>query len=143
MTIDVTVTDMPSADDLAAIGDRLVAFNATDVGPAGRRPLAVLIHAGDGAVIGGLTGYTAWGWLYIQSLFVPEALRGQGTAGRLLSAAEAEARARGCHGALIDTFNPRALKAYLRQGFETFGEVPDFPHGRTRSFLQKRFEPLN
>ncbi|WJR65976.1 GNAT family N-acetyltransferase [Neorhizobium sp. CSC1952] len=131
------VTASASSDELAAIGEGLSAFNDADVGPSERKPLAVLIRDVEGSVIGGLSGYTAWGWLFTQWLFIPEALRGSGMAGRLLAEAENEARARGCHGAWIDTFSPLARKAYMRQGYEIFGELPDFPKGRTRTFLKK------
>ncbi len=132
------VTGSPSESELAAISEGLTAFNANDVGPSGRQPLAVLIRDDTGKIIGGMSGYTAWGWLFTQWLFVPETLRGQGMAGKLLEAAEAEASARGCLGAWIDTFNPQALKAYQRQGYAIFGELPDFPAGRSRFFLQKK-----
>jgi GNAT superfamily N-acetyltransferase len=135
------LTDQPLPEQLSAIGDPLTAFNAADVGPSGRQALAVLIRDDSDAVVGGLSGYTAWGWLFTQWLFVPEALRGQGIAGQLLAKAEQEAAARGCHGAWIDTFNPQALKAYQRQGYEIFGELPDFPEGRARVFLRKRLSP--
>ncbi|MDM9628853.1 GNAT family N-acetyltransferase [Rhizobium sp. S152] len=131
------LTATPSPDDLSVIGEELTAFNAADVDPAERQLLAVLIRDVSGKVIGGLSGYTAWGWLFTQLLFVPESERGKGLAGQLLSKAEEEATARGCHGAWIDTFSPHALKAYLRQGYEIFGELPDFPKGRTRTFLRK------
>ncbi|MNL72949.1 Acetyltransferase (GNAT) family protein [compost metagenome] len=70
-------------------------------------------------------------------LFIPEQLRGQGMAATLLQQAETEARRRGCRGAWIDTFNPQALKAYQRQGYEIFGELPAFVGERTRTFLKK------
>lgn len=135
--VKLEVTAAPAADELAAIGDGLSAFNDADVGPSGRQTLAILIRDIDGKVIGGLNGYTAWGWLFTQWLFVPETLRGTGMAGKLLTEAETEARARGCHGAWIDTFSPVARKAYIRQGYEIFGELPEFPKGRTRTFLRK------
>ncbi|PDT16197.1 GNAT family N-acetyltransferase [Rhizobium sp. J15] len=131
------LTASPSPEELAAITDALTAFNTGDVGPADRRPLAVLIRDTDGKVTGGLSGFTAWGWLFIQMLYIPDTLRGTGLAGRILAKAEEEAKARGCRGAWIDTFNPQALGAYLRQGYEVFGELADFPEGRTRSFLRK------
>ncbi|OJU06388.1 MAG: GNAT family N-acetyltransferase [Rhizobium sp. 63-7] len=134
------VTDAPDAAELAAIGDALTAFNTADVGPSGRQGLAVLLRDDNGAVVGGLAGFTAWTWLYVQWLFVPEALRGRGIAGQLLAAAESEARRRGCGGAWIDTFSETALAAYQRQGYAVFGALPGFPPGRTRWFLQKRFE---
>ncbi|ACE92164.1 MULTISPECIES: GNAT family N-acetyltransferase [Rhizobium] len=132
------LTGAPSPEELAAITDALSAFNTGDVGPADRRPLAILIRDTDGKVTGGLSGFTAWGWLFTQMLYIPETLRGAGLAGKLLAEAEEEARARGCGGAWIDTFSPQALSAYLRQGYEVFGELEDFPQGRTRSFLRKR-----
>ncbi|MCJ9672669.1 MULTISPECIES: GNAT family N-acetyltransferase [unclassified Neorhizobium] len=131
------VTASPSPEELAVIGEGLTAFNDADVGPSERKALAVLIRDIDDKVIGGLSGYTAWGWLFTQWLFIPDALRGEGMAGKLLSQAEEEARARGCHGAWIDTFSPLARKAYMRQGYEVFGELPEFPKGRTRTFLRK------
>lgn len=132
------VTDTPSPEALEAIGHGLTAFNAADVGPSERRSLAVLIGGPEAkGQRGGLNGYTAWGWLFVQWLWLPEDLRGQGVAGRLLEAAEEEARKRGCHGAWIDTFNPQARRAYERQGYQVFGELPDFPIGRARVFLRK------
>ncbi|MCQ1575070.1 GNAT family N-acetyltransferase [Neorhizobium galegae] len=133
--LDVTASPFP--EELAVIGEGLTAFNDADVGPSERKPLAVLIRDVEDKVIGGLSGYTAWGWLFTQWLFIPDALRGEGMAGKLLSQAEEEARARGCHGAWIDTFSPVARKAYMRQGYEIFGELPEFPKGRTRTFLRK------
>ncbi|MBP2550929.1 GNAT superfamily N-acetyltransferase [Neorhizobium galegae] len=134
----ILVTDTASAEDVAAIGSQLSAFNEQDVGPADRRALSVLVKAPDGTLAAGLNGYTAWGWLYVQWLWVGESLRGQGLAGQMLQAAEDEARARGCGAAFIDTFNPAAKKAYRRQGYEVFGELANFPAGRRRTFLQKR-----
>ncbi|ANK92611.1 MULTISPECIES: GNAT family N-acetyltransferase [Rhizobium] len=131
------LTASPSAGELAAITDALSAFNNSDVGPSDRQPLAVLIRDTAGKVTGGLSGFTAWGWLFTQVLYIPDTLRGTGIAGKILAMAEDEAKARGCRGAWIDTFNPQALRAYLRQGYEIFGELEDLPEGRTRSFLRK------
>ena len=136
-SVTLTVTAEPSADDLTIVGQGLTDFNTQDVGPADRVPLAVLVRDETGAVRGGISGYTAWGWLYVQWLWLDAGLRGQGLAAQMLDAAEAEALRRGCHGAYIDTFNPVALKIYRRQGYTPFGELADFPKGRTRTFLQK------
>ena len=133
----IVVTDTPSPDELETIGGGLTAFNEADVGPAGRQPLTVVVRDVM-EIVGGISGYTAWGWLYVQWLWVAETRRGQGLATRMLAAAEQEARARGCHSAYIDTFNPMALKLYQRAGYVPFGALDDFPQGRTRTFLQKR-----
>jgi GNAT superfamily N-acetyltransferase len=142
MEITLKVTASPLPHQLSAIGDGLAAFNTSDVGPAEKLPLAVLVSDGDGTILGGISGFTGWGWLYVQWLWLDDSLRGQGLAGRMLQAAEDEAIARGCHGAYIDTFNPTALKVYQRQGYESFGVLNDFPPGRTRTFLQKALRKL-
>ncbi|MER8384481.1 GNAT family N-acetyltransferase [Mesorhizobium sp. M0166] len=135
-TLETTANPLPQ--ELAFLGERLAAFNDSDVGASGRKALAVFVRDERGAIVAGISGYTAWGWLYVQWLWVDERLRGQRMAGRMLEAAEREAMARGCHGAWIDTFNPKAAKAYERQGYQSFGVLADFPMGRSRIFLQKR-----
>ncbi|AZO64180.1 MULTISPECIES: GNAT family N-acetyltransferase [unclassified Mesorhizobium] len=142
MITTLETTADPSPKELAFLGERLSAFNDSDVGAANRKALAVFVRDEHGAVVAGISGYTAWGWLYVQWLWVDERLRGQHMAGRMLDAAEQEAVARGCHGALIDTFNPKAAKAYERQGYRPFGVLPDFPVGRSRVFLQKKIVGL-
>lgn len=138
MNTKLVVTDKPEPNEIGAIGENLSAFNDADVGPSERRALVVLVRDEAGALKAGINGYTGWGWLFTQWLWVDESLRGHGMAGRMLQAAEDEARARGCHSAWIDTFNPVAEKAYTRQGYQVFGELPDFPIGRTRKFLKKK-----
>jgi GNAT superfamily N-acetyltransferase len=134
----ITVTATPTPAELEAIGGGLAAFNESDVGPANRTPLAVVVRNEAGSIVAGISGYTAWGWLYLQWLWVAETQRGEGLAGRMLALAEDEGRSRGCHAAYIDTFNPVALKIYDRAGYVAFGQLDDFPKGRTRTFLQKR-----
>ena len=133
----LTVTATPTPAELETIGGSLTAFNESDVGPADRVALAVLVRNEAGTMVAGISGYTAWGWLYVQWLWVAESERGQGVAGKMLGAAEDEARKRGCHASYIDTFNPVALKTYERAGYVPFGKLDDFPKGRTRTFLQK------
>jgi GNAT superfamily N-acetyltransferase len=135
-TLEVTAEPLPQ--DLASLSGSLTAFNDADVGASGRKLLAVFMRDEGGAIVAGISGYTAWGWLYVQWLWVDETLRGRRVAAGMLDAAEREAMARGCHGAWIDTFNPLAARVYERQGYRPFGSLPDFPVGRSRIFLQKK-----
>ena len=137
MVLALELTGTPRAQDLEVLGASLAAFNDREVGPAERQALAVFVRDVEGDVVAGLSGYTAWGWLYVQWLWVREDQRGNKLAGRMLDMAEREASSRGCHGAYIDTFNPQALRTYQRAGYAVFGTLPDFPKGRTRSFLSK------
>jgi GNAT superfamily N-acetyltransferase len=134
----IEVTSEPNERDLKALGDSLAAFNDADVGPSGKIPIAVFVRDDAGTIRAGVSGYTAWGWLFTQWLWVDEGLRGRNVAGEMLAAAEAEAVKRGCNGAWIDTFSPVALRVYVRAGYSPFGALEDFPKGRTRTFLQKK-----
>ena len=138
MKTTLEITAEPTPQDLTFLSESLTAFNDGDVGASGRKSLAVFVRDEAGAIVAGISGYTAWGWLYVQWLWVDERLRGQRIATDMLTAAEQEALTRGCHGALIDTFNPIAAKVYERQGYRPFGTLPDFPIGRSRIFLQKK-----
>lgn len=133
----IELTDAPTDDDSAALEAGLAGFNRQQLGPSDRRPLALLIRNEAGAVVGGLAGFTARGWLMIDTLFVPVELRGQGIASRLLAQAENEAQARGCHGAWLDTLNPEARRLYEKRGYASFGELKDLPKGHTLTFMQK------
>jgi len=135
-TLEITADPLPQ--ELAFLGEQLTAFNDSDVGASSRKTVAVFVRDEDGKVVAGISGYTAWGWLYVQWLWVDERLRGRHIAASMLEAAEREAVVRGCHGALIDTFSLIAAKVYERQGYRPFGTLPDFPVGRSRIFLQKR-----
>ncbi|RUW34236.1 MULTISPECIES: N-acetyltransferase [unclassified Mesorhizobium] len=138
MKTTLEITDEPLPQDLARVGEGLAAFNDGDVGASGRKPLAVFVRDDAGAIVAGISGYTAWGWLYVQWLWVDEMLRGRRIAASMLDAAEREAAERGCQAAWIDTFNPTAAKVYERQGYRPFGMLPDFPVGRSRIFMQKK-----
>ncbi|WP_134499393.1 GNAT family N-acetyltransferase [Microvirga pakistanensis] len=117
-------------------------FNRTSLMPGLHiEDMAVVIRQADTKeIFGGLWGRTGWGWLTIEFIFVPEALRGQGFATRLIGMAEEEAHERGCHFVWLDTLNPKALALYERLGYERFGELKDFPIGGSRFFLQKKLE---
>jgi GNAT superfamily N-acetyltransferase len=121
----------------AAIQAPLKDFNEPRFGASQFQTLAVAVRDAAGQVSGGLWGHTSYGWLYVQLLVVPEALRSQGVGRQLLALAEAEALRRGCHGAWLDTFSPQAQGFYERLGYVRFGVLAGFPPGHTRRFLQK------
>lgn len=120
-----------------AIVTPLVAFNTAMAGPGQGRPLVIAVRDAQGAVIGGLWGSTGYRWLFTQLLVVPEACRGTGLGRRLMGLAEDEARARGCHGAWLDTFEFQARGFYERLGYTCFGELADYPPGYRRWFMKK------
>src|SRR5690349_11342657 len=77
-----------SPESRQAVVDGLVAFNRSQT-PGFSGPLAniglLLKHPETGAVEGGLTGRVSFGWLFVELLFVPEHLRGQGIGQQLMA----------------------------------------------------------
>jgi len=134
----VTVTDAPSAEDAAVVSDALDAFNVEVTGTNDVRPLAVLVRdAATAEVVGGLTGRTSLGLLFVDLFFLPPDLRGRGLGSEILQAAEDEGRRRGCRSAVLYTISFQAPGFYERNGWRTFGQVPCDPPGTTRVFMSK------
>jgi GNAT superfamily N-acetyltransferase len=133
----VRLTDV--ADDLIrkALLDPLVAYNHSKTGRNDYRPLVITVEGSDRTVLGGLWGHTAYDWLFVELLFVPESLRGRGIGTELMRQAEAEAVVRGCHSAWLDTFAFQARAFYEQRGYACFGELNDYPTGFARYFMKK------
>lgn len=134
----VSLADDPEDSAVSAVGFGIRDFNLMQAGEANYKRLCVFVHDSDNALIGGLIASTFWGWLYVDLLWVEEEHRGQGHGGRLLSAAEEEARRRGAKQAYLDTFSFQSPSFYLERGYQVFGELTDFPEGHQRYFLRKR-----
>ncbi len=60
----ITLTDSPEPADMQAVREGLDAYNASQGAPVDWAPLALFLRDAQGAIAGGLTGGTYWGWLY-------------------------------------------------------------------------------
>jgi GNAT superfamily N-acetyltransferase len=139
--MDIIATDAPDEATLTALFELIDSYNDERTGltePA--RRLALVLREGDGPVQGGLRAITYYGWMFIEILFLPAALRGQGVGTRLMRMAEAEAIRRGCVGIWLDTFSFQARPFYERLGYVSFGQIDDYPAGHSRFFMQKRLD---
>ena len=134
------LTDSAEPNDIQVIREGLDAYDATHGAPVDWKPLYLFLRDGRGNIVGGLTGGTYWGWLYIGRLWLVENVRGLGYGSRLLIEAEQEALKRGCHHAYLDTQDFQALRFYQKHGYTIYGELEDMPLGHTRYSLQKKLE---
>jgi GNAT superfamily N-acetyltransferase len=136
--VDIVVTEPPQSAEVALISDALDSFNIDTTGIDDRRPLAVLVRdPATHEVIGGLTGRTSLGLLFIDLFHLPPRLRGRGLGSEILRRAEDEARTRGCRAAVLYTISFQAPDFYRRHGWQRLGEVPCDPPGTSRVFLTK------
>lgn len=127
--------DPPGAAQIRAA---LAAHNR-EVGDARRQPLVLLLRDEAGTPRAGLIAEIAFGWLYIQTLVVDPALRGQGVGSRLLAEAEARAQALGAIGAHLNTSTFQAPAFYTRHGYSELGRLEDRPAGHARLWVAKRW----
>lgn len=123
----------------------MAAINAYNAGRTGLaepdRPLLLAIRdPGTGRVVGGLQGVSYYGWLFVETLVLPEALRGRRLGTRLMDQAETIARQRGCIGVWLDTFSFQARGFYEKRGYRLFGQIDDYPPGHRRFYLAKRLD---
>ncbi len=137
----LTLTDAPDPGDVDLIGAGLNAHNDQATGYADRQPLAVLVEDPQtGAVLGGLSGRTSLGMLFIELVYLPDSLRGQDIGTSMVAMAEAEARRRGCRVGVLYTMTIQAPGFYERLGWRVFGAIACDPPGNHRVFLTKTLD---
>jgi GNAT superfamily N-acetyltransferase len=125
-------------DGRAFLAGRIGEFNAAATGVRDGGGVSCVVRDAEGAVVAGLFGWTWGGCLEVESLWVREDRRGRGYGTRLLAAAEAEARARGCTQAVLATHSFQAPGFYGKMGYEVVGVVEDYPVGHRKLHLRKR-----
>lgn len=150
MTYNATLTVGSVSQAVALeIDMRLMSAQQYNDPPSDAAPLSVMVRDDQNRLIAGLTGKTSYGWFLIKSLWVAEAFREAGLGTQILSAAEGEALARGCHHARLDTSSAKAEQFYLRHGYAVFGVLEngedETPVGHRRAFMSKplRVDPLS
>jgi GNAT superfamily N-acetyltransferase len=131
------VTDDPSPRDVEFVEAALTAFNVERARPYDRRPLHVFLRNEAGETVAGLTGQTNWRWLYVDCVWLPEALRAQGWGARLLELAEEEARRRGCLHAHLFSYSFQAPGFYEKLGYAIYGVLEGYPPGERRVLFRK------
>lgn len=137
MNVSIRLSDEAQPAVREAIVGPLVAYNVQHTGVNDSRPLVLTLHSENDDVVGGLWGRTAYRWLFVELLFVPDFLRGRHIGAELMARAEGEAIHRGCHSAWLDTFEFQARGFYERLGYRCFGQLDDYPPGFARYFMKK------
>jgi ribosomal protein S18 acetylase RimI-like enzyme len=137
LRIHVTDSDDQLKDRLH---DEIYQFNQEATGYRDGRGLSLRVGDASGHLLAGLTGWTWGGTGYVDVLWVRAESRGAGLGGRLLAAAEKEARARGCTSMVLSSHSFQAPDFYRARGYLECGRFPEYPVGHcevhfTRSLL--------
>ncbi|MFC4911843.1 GNAT family N-acetyltransferase [Actinomadura gamaensis] len=89
-------------------------------------------------IVGGLAAWTWAGLCGISMLWVREDSRRDGWGSKLLSAAEAEARRRGCDRVTVSSFTFQAPGFYQRHGYVETGRTLGIPGGHEDVHMFKK-----
>jgi ribosomal protein S18 acetylase RimI-like enzyme len=137
-TDDIQLVDGPDDALAARLDEELDESNFDATGIRDARDFAVALHDEGGALMAGVQGWTWGATCSVERLWVREDARHRGLGRRLLMAVESEARARGCGQLALTTHSFQAPEFYRRLGFETVGELADYPLGHASLLLRKQ-----
>lgn len=131
--------DKPSDEDIKILGDGLFDHGRKLFGEPKIKKAAFFIRDERGEILGGVYGnFGSFGWLYIDTLWVAERLRGQGYGARLMRLIEDHAARAGCTDAYLNTFSFQAPDFYQKLGYTVFAQLENFPIGHCRMFMRKK-----
>ncbi len=132
----ITISDSVADADVAAHRDALDAFNFATTGYRDGRSLSCFLYDGED-LVAGIDGFSWGGYARVDYLWVRESERGKGLGSKLLSAAEDEARRRGCATIVLDTHSFQAPDLYRSRGYTEIGTTIDTPLGYSQTTFQK------
>lgn len=128
----------PSEEDFKVLSEGLLSHHAKNGHPRKSVKYSIFLKDQNNKVLGGVIVTFLWNGMEINSLWVDEALRGQGWGRKLMDAAEKEAIKRGCTLAYTNTFSYQSPEFYTKQGYNLYGRLDDFPTGSAKLNFSKR-----
>ena len=117
------ITSEPTPDDVQYLEERIYEFNAAATGITDGAWLGIFVRDEQQRIVAGICGNTWGGVAEIRQFWVEESRRRQGLGTRLIDAAEAEAKRRGCSQMVLMTFSFQAPEFYARRGFEVIATI--------------------
>lgn len=137
MNYTIHLETKPDDNDVRVLLNGIHDHNTQHSGAGEAQTLSLFLRDENGQVVGGAYGWTAFGWLRIDVLWVQENLRGQGFGKQLLAEAEAEGVRRGCQFATLDSFSFQAPELYKKHGYTEFAVLDKIAGNQTWHFLKK------
>ena len=140
MSYKITIHEKPMKEDLKVLSDGFKTMDR-ELFPdkSWVRDIAFFLRDENGLVVGGVSGnYGAFGWLYVDALWLRDSDRGRGYGTELMDLIETEAKKHGCENAYLSTMSYQAPGFYKKRGYTVFGELDNFPDEQSRIFLRKK-----
>lgn len=133
----LVIDSRPAAHDLEFVEDQINRYNMAQTGAHDYQALAIFVRNEQQEIIAGLSGYTWAGMCEVHFVWVHPEQRYQGYGGRLLAAAEHEARQRGCSIIILGSYSFQAPTFYQQHGYELVGHIADCPPSHSNYYFKK------
>ncbi len=126
--------------EIGQVEERLYDFNRAATGRNDGEGMGFVIRDEAGGIAGVAAGYSWAGISELKTMWVSEALRGQGHGRALLEAFIDEAQRRRVKRIWVASYDFQAPKMYEKFGFERVAEFPGWPEGHTNVLLCKHLD---
>ncbi len=133
----LVVEDSPDPADLALLEERVAAAAVAAAGVGEDQEFGIFVRDGEGRVLAGISGIVWGGFCELHALWVDDAHRRRGLARSLMTAAEDEARRRGCALVEFHAYDLLGYGLYERLGYETVGVIEGCPAGSAARWYRK------
>jgi len=129
----------PKPTDMEILSKGIMSYAATQRSLPPIETFAYYLRDEQDNIIGGCSGAIFYGCVYIDQLWLSEPLRGQGCGTKLMQAALAYGKEKGCTFATVNTMDWEALGFYQKLGFEVEPARTGFMKDSIFYFLRKDF----
>ncbi len=133
----ITYEENPSSKDIQKLYDGISQQAQMKKAMKPIETFAFFLRDSDAEIVGGCSGCSMYGCLYIDSLWVNAALQGKGYGTQLMQRVETLAKENHCHFIAVNTFDWEALGFYKKLGFYVEFERKGFDKDSIFYFLRK------
>ncbi len=134
----VSINGEPNPIDKQVMIDGMLSYHASKGHVRKSETFSVVIKDQNEKLLGCVMVSFLWNGMSIQSLWVDDAVRGQGLGKKLMAMAEEEGVKRGCTIAYTDTFTWQAPGFYEKLGYKIYGKLEGFPEDNALSYFCKK-----
>ena len=131
----IAIDDSPELPK--AVSDGLTSYNRAVAGHAEPKTLNVSVRDDTGAIRGGVVARFNFDTVYIDLVWLDDALRGQRQGRAMIELVEAEARKLGARQSWLYTLSFQARPFYETLGYKVFGEMAYMDGKHRRYFMRK------
>jgi len=135
--VEIIYTSQPSLEEIQALYDGIATHAQLKKNQPPIESFGFFVYSDSQKVLAGCNGAILYGCLYIDSLWVDEAMQHQDFGARLIASAECLGKEKGCLFSTVNTMDWEALGFYQKLGYEIEFQRMGYLNESTMYFLRK------